>query len=254
MRPSDGTIHDALGIHNYLWMRLCCLSSVVLMLRAPVQWDHRETDECVKGQAHSQQRGSFGNSRGRRAHRTPRRASTRQWCPQRRGRRASGSTPNQAHMCWQSVPRFSNHEYWHTYPDESECNPDAGVTLKRHLSIPVIVNGGITSLQDGYNKCGPCDGFYIGQASFGNPWVFTEAGSPSSFKEKVPLILKHTQWLTEDKGEFIGTREIRKHLLQYVKGFPGAKHYRTQLVHVKTYNDVERALELIVSECNVVPV
>jgi len=125
--------------------------------------------------------------------------------------------------------------------------------LKRHLNIPVIVNGGITSLQDGYNKCGPCDGFYIGQASFGNPWVFTEAGSPSSFKEKVPLILKHTQWLIEDKGEFIGTREIRKHLLQYVKGFPGAKHYRTQLVHVKTYNDVERALELIVSECNVVP-
>ena len=77
--------------------------------------------------------------------------------------------------------------------------------LKPELDIPLIINGGITSLQDGYQKLGNCDGFYIGQASFGNPWVFSEAGAPKTFAEKYPLILKHTQWLIEHKGEAVGT-------------------------------------------------
>ena len=115
--------------------------------------------------------------------------------------------------------------------------------LKEQLSIPLIINGGITSLADGYQKLGNCDGFYIGQASFGNPWVFTEAGAPKQFADKVPIILKHAEWLIESKGELIGTREIRKHLLQYIKSFPKAKTFRSKMVHVKTYNDIKTALE-----------
>jgi tRNA-dihydrouridine synthase B len=117
--------------------------------------------------------------------------------------------------------------------------------LKEQLSIPLIINGGITSLADGHAKLGNCDGFYIGQASFGNPWVFTEAGPPATFKEKIPTILNHTQWLIEAKGELIGTREIRKHLLQYIKGFRGAKSFRSQVVHVKSYNDIVETCSII---------
>lgn len=117
--------------------------------------------------------------------------------------------------------------------------------LKPELDIPLIINGGITSLQDGYQKLGNCDGFYIGQASFGNPWVFSEAGAPKTFAEKYPLILKHTQWLIEHKGEAVGTREIRKHLLQYVKGIHNAKAFRSQLVHVKNLTDVKAVCETI---------
>jgi tRNA-dihydrouridine synthase B len=117
--------------------------------------------------------------------------------------------------------------------------------LKENVSIPVIINGGITSIEDGLSKLNNCDGFYIGQTSFGNPWVFSPTGAPHSFEEKVPVMLKHTQWLIEDKGEFVGTREIRKHLLQYVKGFSNAKHFRSKLVHVKNYNDVKAVLEEI---------
>ena len=119
--------------------------------------------------------------------------------------------------------------------------------LKENVSIPVIINGGITSIDDGLSKLGNCDGFYIGQASFGNPWVFSNNGTPLSFEEKVPLMLNHTQWLIQDKGEFIGTREIRKHLLQYVKGFSNAKQFRSKLVHVKNYHDVKTVLDEIVT-------
>jgi tRNA-dihydrouridine synthase len=32
--------------------------------------------------------------------------------------------------------------------------------------------------------------------------------------------------------------EIRKHLVQYLHGFPGVKEYRTRLVHTETLDDV----------------
>ncbi|MDC0036796.1 tRNA-dihydrouridine synthase [bacterium] len=117
--------------------------------------------------------------------------------------------------------------------------------LKQNLSIPLIINGGITSLADGHEKLGNCDGFYIGQASFGNPWVFTTEGAPKTFREKIPTILNHTRWLIEAKGDVVGTREIRKHLLQYIKGFRGAKSFRSQVVHVGCYADIVAACDAI---------
>ncbi|RAP31243.1 dihydrouridine synthase [Candidatus Marinamargulisbacteria bacterium SCGC AG-343-D04] len=118
--------------------------------------------------------------------------------------------------------------------------------LKHHIDIPLIINGGITSYQDGMEKCQNCDGFYIGQASFGNPWTFSPHDAPKTIQEKLPIILKHSQYLIEDKGELVGTREIRKHLLQYVKGFYGAKQFRSQLVHVKCYQDIVKVFDDII--------
>ena len=46
--------------------------------------------------------------------------------------------------------------------------------LKKEVSIPVLGNGGLESLQEGYDKLGNLDGFLIGQATFGNPWIFLE--------------------------------------------------------------------------------
>ena len=49
----------------------------------------------------------------------------------------------------------------------------------------------------------------------------------------------------EHKGEAVGTREIRKHLLQYLKGIHNAKAFRSQLVHVKNLADVKAVCETI---------
>ena len=67
-------------------------------------------------------------------------------------------------------------------------------------------------------------------------------------KQKVDLIIKHAMWLIEHKGEHIGTREIRKHLLAYIKGIPKAKQYRSQLVHVKNLTDIKNSLTIICNE------
>ena len=119
---------------------------------------------------------------------------------------------------------------------------DALVALKEAVSIPVLGNGGITSVADGLAKCSQLDGFLIGQASFGNPWVFDANPREMSFSDKLPLILKHAEWHIDFKGEFRGTREFRKHLLCYVKGFKGAKSFRSKLVHVESLADIQAAL------------
>lgn len=117
--------------------------------------------------------------------------------------------------------------------------------LKKNVTIPVIGNGGITSIADGKNKLGNLDGFMIGQASFGNPWVFSESPTPS-FTNKIPLIKKHAELLFELKGEKVAMLEIRKHLLHYVKGLPHASLYRSKLVQVKSLPEIDDALQSIV--------
>ncbi len=39
--------------------------------------------------------------------------------------------------------------------------------------------------------------------------------------------------------------EARKHLVQYLHGFPGVKEYRSALVHVESSEDIYRVLDSI---------
>jgi tRNA-dihydrouridine synthase B len=116
--------------------------------------------------------------------------------------------------------------------------------MKRHLKIPVLGNGGITSIRDGMSKIGNLDGFLIGQATFGNPWVF--GTDPATFADKVPLIMQHAELMIQNKGERGGILEMRKHLLQYVKAFPGARQFRSSLCHVTSLTEIAAALDHIV--------
>src|SRR3989344_2269563 len=135
-----------------------------------------------------------------------------------------------------------------TYCEPYGCpaNFDPIYELKRNLTIPVIGNGGITSLDDGRKKLGNLDGFMIGQASWGNPWIF--AGKAVTFEEKIPLMKKHAEYLIELKGERVGCMEIRKHLLMYVRGIPSASKYRMRLVQVDSLNTVYSVLDEIVND------
>ena len=85
------------------------------------------------------------------------------------------------------------------------------------------------------------DGFYIGQATFGNPWIFT-GEKPALFKDRLPVIVNHAQYLIEHKGEFVGTREIRKHLLAYVKGLHSVKPYKKYLSAVDSFEQIKTLL------------
>lgn len=115
--------------------------------------------------------------------------------------------------------------------------------LKKHINIPVLGNGGIESYHDAIDKIQNLDGCLIGQATFGNPWVFVPSGKPKRLSDRMPVIRQHAQWLVDHKGTNVGCLQIRKHLLSYTKGFHGAKIYRTRLQRVTSLDEIYSILD-----------
>ncbi len=88
------------------------------------------------------------------------------------------------------------------------------------------------------------DGFMIGRASFGNPWCFLPGKYEPTLGEILDTMKRHGELLWQWK-ERKGMMEARKHLVQYLHGFPGVKEYRSALVQVESVIDIENVLEKI---------
>lgn len=136
-----------------------------------------------------------------------------------------------------------------------KANWDPIYELKKELSIPVIGNGDIATVEDAVQKIGNLDGVMVGRGTFGNPWVMQEIvtalhgsskgiATPASFAEKIPFILQHCELAVKIKGEERGMLEMRRHLSSYVKGFDGARELRTQLVQVRKLEEARKLLSL----------
>ncbi len=127
--------------------------------------------------------------------------------------------------------------------------------LKNNVSVPVIGNGDIMTPEDALAKIGNLDGVMIGRGTFGNPWLLkdvydalqarnsvTPTALRLSFQEKVPFIIDHCRLAVRLKGEKRGMTEMRRHLVGYVKGFPGASELRQRLMKIETLEETHRAL------------
>ena len=80
-----------------------------------------------------------------------------------------------------------------------------------------------------------CDGVMIGRGAQGNPWIFHELQEyertgvvpPRPTPEKIKeTMLRHARLQIEFKGDFIGIREMRKHVAWYTKGMKGSAKLR----------------------------
>lgn len=105
----------------------------------------------------------------------------------------------------------------------------------------VLGNGDIQDLADGYRRVEHygLDGFLVGRATFGNPWFFT--GHTATLEERLTAALEHSRHLDRvmEGRAFI---RMRKHLLDYTRGFEGARELRQQLMRVTTLAQVEEIL------------
>lgn len=124
--------------------------------------------------------------------------------------------------------------------------------LKERVSIPVVGNGDVTSWQDAARMIEEtgCDGVAVGRAAQGNPWIFEQirdgmAGRPVREippEEKLAVVLRHVNMLAELKGESIAVREMRRHVVCYVRGMRDAAKLRTQVNSILTIEALEEAL------------
>ena len=125
--------------------------------------------------------------------------------------------------------------------------------VKEAVRIPVIGNGDIDSPQQAammLEKTG-CDGIMIGRGARGNPWLFGEIRAylesgellPRPSKEEVRnMMLRHARMQIEYKGDYIGIREMRKHISWYTTGYPGSAKLRGAINLVETYEELEELL------------
>ncbi len=113
--------------------------------------------------------------------------------------------------------------------------------LKDACTIPIIGNGDVRTMDDMERMFDEtnCDAVMIGRAAQGNPWIFKDAINRINGKPKIepPTLLdiakmcyRHFNLLIENRGDLTGSNLMRKHFANYIKGFPGASHYRKKLI------------------------
>ena len=89
------------------------------------------------------------------------------------------------------------------------------------------------------------------EEQFGNPFIFKkiikylktgEEPEEISSEEKLKTIIRHINLEVEEKGEYTGIREMRKHISGYTKGMPNSSVVREYINRIEDKEELIQAL------------
>lgn len=126
-------------------------------------------------------------------------------------------------------------------------------TLKDNLSIPVIGNGDVKTVDDfiAMKQETNCDGVMIGRGCVGNPFLIKEISNYLDGKDNIEIgvedkfkyCLAHAEKLVNLKGERIGISEMRGLAPHYISGLYEATTYKEKMNRMDTYSDLVDILD-----------
>ena len=124
--------------------------------------------------------------------------------------------------------------------------------VKEAVNIPVIGNGDINSSEAAkeIQKQTGCDGIMVARGLQGNPWLIGQIlyGTPKpSIEEVVEMILRHARMQVKFSGEYLGIRQMRKHVAWYTTGYPGSSKLRGMVNQVESMEELEQLLETYIN-------
>ena len=122
---------------------------------------------------------------------------------------------------------------------------DTIAQIKDAVSIPVIANGDITSIEKSLEvlRLTNADGLMIGRGAQGRPWIFQELRNglenrsvfaPLAKRQLRDIMLGHLKNMHRFYREEAGVRVARKHLTWYCQNLVEADEYRYQVVRVRS--------------------
>ena len=97
------------------------------------------------------------------------------------------------------------------------------------VRVPVVGNGDVASVADAcaMRAATRCHAVMIGRAALGAPWIFR--GVEVDREERARIIRRHATLIAEYLPERAGLMQLKKHLVWYSRGLPGAARMRTAL-------------------------
>ena len=110
--------------------------------------------------------------------------------------------------------------------------------IKQAVKVPVIGNGDVFSHEDALRMMDETgvDAVMIARGAMGNPWIFS--GEKPELPEIKEVLSRHAIMLVEDKGEYVGLRQMRTHAGHYIKGIKGAAAFRARINTCETLDEL----------------